>query len=72
MMHRANMTEEQERESKEKSKERQKRLYEYRKAAGICVDCGKPSRVGKTRCKRCSEIINKKQMERDKEIRYGK
>lgn len=42
-----------------------KRLYDYRKANGLCVRCGQPSRPGKTMC----EFHAQQEVERSREKR---
>ena len=42
--------------------------YWYRKAHGLCVNCGKPNDNGKTRCEECSVFLRFKQNERYKNM----
>lgn len=60
----ANMTPEQ----KEKNSIRHKKMYESRKAAGICVYCGKkPAVSGKVACVMCAKRDAKRHMEKRRE-----
>ena len=42
--------------------------YWYRKAHGLCVDCGKKNDNGKTRCNECGTFLRLKQNERYKNM----
>lgn len=59
----ANMSQEQ----KEKNNIRHKKMYENRKAAGICVYCGKkPAVSGKVACAMCAKRDAKRHRERNR------
>ena len=61
----ANMTPEQ----KEKNSIRHKKMYESRKATGICVYCGKkPAVSGKVACVMCAKRDAKRHMEKNRKM----
>ena len=64
MIKRSVMTKEEKQEQYKKWRESKNILRQKRKAAGLCVQCGMPSRQGKTRCAKCAEKNNAKQRER--------
>ena len=47
-----------------------KRLREERKAAGLCINCGRPSRPGKGMCTPCAEHVNRARRERRRAKKY--
>lgn len=60
--HRQGMSEEKKAEYREKAAKSHKKLYDERKAAGICVDCGKKKAEGnRIRCGICLEKQRKRQ-----------
>lgn len=56
-------------EQKEKNSIRHKKMYESRKAAGICVYCGKkPAVSGKVACVMCAKWDAKRHMEKNRKM----
>ena len=39
--------------------------YHDRKAAGLCVMCGKESRPGKTYCRKCRDLIKRSKAKKE-------
>ena len=48
------MTEEQKEQVRSRVRQSGKTLYKQRKAAGLCVRCGKPAQQGHVRCSECN------------------